>query len=139
MPTERPRNGPSVPCQRSRVTNGKATFLDGVDGRSATARRFRDVLGEILSDLGGADVLSEGEKQLARRCAALSVEAELMEGKLVGDGEFDLERYVSLTNGLGRALSRIGLKRVPRDVTPDLQTYIEGRRIDAEAGDRSVQ
>jgi len=130
----------SVPDTRSRVTNGSALFLAGVDERSAEARRFRDVLAEITSDLGGPDGLSEAQRQLARRCATLSVHAEAMEAGLVGAGEFDLEAYVSLTNGLGRALSRLGIKRVARDITPDLQTYIsvKSRRIDAEAGDRSV-
>ena len=60
--------------QRSRIANGSA-LLDGIDGRSAKARRFRDVLAEIVSDLGGADRLSEGQRQIARRCAMLSVDA----------------------------------------------------------------
>ena len=101
---------------RSRVTNGRDLFLDGVDGRSAEARRFRDVLAEIVSDLGGADHLSEGERQLARRCAMLSVEAERMEATAVGGGDLDLEAYGSLTNTLWRALSRIGLRRRQHDV-----------------------
>jgi len=46
------------PCQRSRVTNGKTLFVEA-DNRGPWARRFRDVLAEITSDLGGADVLSE--------------------------------------------------------------------------------
>jgi hypothetical protein len=57
--------------QRSRVTNGKTLFVEA-DQRGPWARRWRDVLAEIISDLGGADLLSEGQKQLARRCATIS-------------------------------------------------------------------
>jgi hypothetical protein len=59
------------PSARSRISNGSAIH-DGIDGRSAAARRFRDVFGEIVSELGGADRLSEGQRQLARRCAMLA-------------------------------------------------------------------
>jgi len=131
---------PAVSRTRSAVTNGRRLFLDPIDQRSAISRRFADVLGEIVSDLGGQDAVSEGEKQLARRCAALSVECEKMEQSLVTGEKFDADLYATLTNALGRALSRIGLKRRARDVTPDLQAYVasKSRRIEAEAGDRSV-
>src|SRR5215467_4363246 len=56
---------------RSRVTNG-SQLLPLTDGRSVTARRFRDLYEGICSDLGGADILSEGQKQLARRAARAS-------------------------------------------------------------------
>ncbi len=124
---DRPRTvGRLHPKSRSAIANGSRLFPAKVNGRTAEFRRFRDVLAEIISDLGGADVLSEGERQIARRCAALSVEAERMEAGLVGTGEFDIERYVSLTNGLGRALTRIGLKRRQRDVTPTPAEWIKG-------------
>ena len=50
---------------RSRVTNGSA-ILPGVDGRSVWARRFRDLMGLHLSDLGG-DALCP--KRSALSCA----------------------------------------------------------------------
>jgi hypothetical protein len=53
---------PLLPKQRSRISNGAALFVE-TDHRTAWARRFRDVLGDIVSDLGGADLLSEGQKR----------------------------------------------------------------------------
>jgi hypothetical protein len=38
--------------------------VDGLDGRSQTARRFRDLVETIGNDLGGVDNFSEGQKQL---------------------------------------------------------------------------
>ncbi len=130
---DRPRTVGLHPKSRSAIANGSRLFPAEVNGRTAEFRRFRDVLAEIISDLGGAEVLSEGERQIARRCAALSVEAERMEAGLVGEGEFDLESYATLTNALGRALARIGLRRRTRDVTPPLlHEYIAGQAGGAE-------
>ena len=61
------------PSTRSRLGNGKILPLN--DGRSATARRFKDLVGDISADLGGASLLSEGQRQLIRRAAMLSADA----------------------------------------------------------------
>lgn len=68
---------------RSRVTNGKNLFIVG-KGTSPFARRFADILAEIISDLGGADQLSEAQRQLARRAASLSLACERLEAVLCG-------------------------------------------------------
>jgi hypothetical protein len=100
-----------APKGRSKVTNGRQLFIDG-DARLKVSRRFRDVLASIATDLGGADRLSEGQKQIARRCAMLSVECEIMESAAVAGQSFDLDVYGQLTDRLGRAFQRLGLKRV---------------------------
>jgi hypothetical protein len=99
---------------RSRVSNGKSLWLDG-DRRSVAARRFRDIFAGIISDLGGADLLSEGQKQLARRCSLLSVECEQIEARAVAGDPIDLEAYGVMTDRLGRAFMRLGLERRQRD------------------------
>ena len=43
---------------RSAVTNHK-DLLPGLDGRSATARRFRDLVNAFVADMGGLDHCSE--------------------------------------------------------------------------------
>lgn len=101
---------------RSRVTNGSHIHAGEVDGRSAAARRFRDVLSEICSDLGGSESLSEAQRQLARRAALMSVEAEKMEAAAVAGEAFDLDAFGSLSDRLGRCLNRLGLKRIAREL-----------------------
>ena len=101
---------------RSRVTNGKSPFVEA-DGRGPWARRWRDILAEIISDLGGYEAgLSEGQKQLARRCATISLACERMEGEAAAGAEIDLDVYGTLTDRLGRALQRLGLERRARTV-----------------------
>ena len=54
----------------------------------------------------------------------LSVECEIMESAAVAGQPFDLDVYGQLTDRLGRAFQRLGLKRVMHDVTPDLGAYL---------------
>ena len=96
-----------------------------MDGRSVTARRFRDVYEEIGSDMGGADLLSEGQRQLARRAAGLSVLSEEIESDLVRERPFSVQNYLMYTNSIRRVFEAIGLKRRPRDVSPTLQHYLQ--------------
>ena len=107
---------------RSRVTNGKSWFVEG-DGRGPWARRWRDIIAEITSDLGGSDLLSEGQKQLIRRCATIALACERAEAKAAQGEDIDLEVYGTLTDRLGRAFQRLGLKRQSRDITPDPLVY----------------
>ena len=93
-----------APKGRSKVTNGKQLFIDG-DARLKVSRRFRDVLASIATDLGGVDRLSEGQKQIARRCAMLSVQCEIAESAAVAGEPFDVDAYGELTDRLGRAFS----------------------------------
>src|SRR5262245_11920464 len=110
---------PSAPSRhRSAVTNGKRLHVVN-PGDTAWARRFRDVLAEIISDLGGHDSgLSEGQRQLARRAATISIACEKLEGEAAAGIAIDFELYGRLTDRLGRAFQRLGLERRARDVGP---------------------
>jgi hypothetical protein len=128
-PATRSAIAPRSATNRSRVTNGRGLFVEAIDGRSREARRFRDVVAEIVSDLGGPDTLSEGQRQLARRAAMLSVQCEVMEGNAVAGKAIDLETFGKLTDRLGRTFQRLGLRRKQRDVTPNLRDYLKQRAI----------
>lgn len=118
---------------KSRVTNG-TVLLANADGRTLWARRFRDVLAEIISDLGGDELLSEGQRQLARRCATISLACENLECHAAKGEEIDLDQYGQLTDRLGRAFQRLGLKRKARDVT-NLKSYLNNADADEDEDD----
>jgi hypothetical protein len=109
--------------QQSAVTNGSRLFVVR-PGDNKWHRRFRDVFSQIISDLGGSDRLSEGQRQLARRCATISIACERLEGDIAAGREIDLDTYGALADRLGRAFQRIGLKRQARDVTPRLSDIL---------------
>jgi len=125
MSASRTAIDPRPPRVRSAVTNGRRLHVRPV-GDSAWSRRFRDLLAEITSDLGGPESLSEGQKQLARRCATIALECEKIEVRAVSGQQIDLETYGQLTDRLGRAFGRLGLKRVARDVET-LAEYLASR------------
>jgi hypothetical protein len=76
-------------------------------------------------DLGGSEVLSEAQRQLVRRAAGLSVQGEAVEAQIIAGQEIDLGGYVTAINSLRRVLDTLGLKRVPKDVTPSLDHYLD--------------
>ncbi len=125
-PTLRPAfTKPSEAAQRSAVTNGTKAFLGGVNHQSEYARRFKDIMSAMASDLGGAERLSEMQKALIRRAATLSIQCEATEAKLaqpdtkLGDKSLDL--YTRMTGNLARTLRLLGLDRVARDITPTIE------------------
>ncbi len=136
MPAISPVRNPSdrrPSRSRSAVTNGRRLHVRPV-GDTAWSRRFKDLIAEITGDLGGADCLSEGQKQLVRRCATISLECERLEVRAVCGEQIDLDCYGQMTDRLGRAFGRLGLKRVPRDITPTLGEYLRGRPETPEEG-----
>jgi hypothetical protein len=122
---------PKAPTARSRVSNGKATFLKriaggGQLGNTVEARRFVDVLQTLVADLGGRDDMSEAQYQVARRCAALAVRCELDEALMVAGQPVNMDAFGRNASRLGRELQRLGfkgLRRRPKDVTPSVRAY----------------
>ena len=95
---------------RAAVTNDPL-LLRGVDGRSMVARRYRDVALALADDLGGQDKLSEPSKILVRQAAALTVQVEGLQSKIVSGEDVDLEQLTRLSNALSRMLHRLGLRK----------------------------
>ena len=92
-------------------------------GDNAWSRRLRDVLDQILADIGGPEHLSEAQRQLARRAATMSIACERMEVDAALGRVIDLEAYGKISDRLGRAFKHLGIKRQPRDITPTVKAY----------------
>ena len=130
----KPRPAHRAPSARSRVTNGHQDFLATIDQRSRPARRWRDIFDQITADLGGD--LSMAQTQLVRRAATIAVQCELIEVAMATGDPIDintLNTYGQMSDRLGRCLQRLGIKREPRNVTPDLASYIKHRQAEAKA------
>ena len=103
----------------TRIGTGKARHAQKIDTRTLWGRRDREIYNAIISDLGGADRLSELEHQVVRRAVGLT---QLAEGKPV-----DIAASATLINVFNRTASLLGLKRRARDVTPHLEDYLSQR------------
>lgn len=123
-PADRPPIGRGSPSTRSRVSNG-ASLLPGIDGRSMTARRYKNISSAICADQGGAEHLSETRIQLIRRFAAASCLAEAMEARLVNGETVDIQEHALLVWTAVRCVQRIGIDRHSRNITPALADYID--------------
>lgn len=109
---------PKVP---DRYTLG---YLDALDGRSAIAQELRARYAEVCSDRGGADYLSYLERSLVERCIWLEYWLSMQERDLAEGKAFDMGRYAQAVNSYQGLAAKIGLPRVPRDVT-GLQQYLK--------------
>ena len=65
----------------------------------------------LAGDLGGQNKLSEPSKILVRQAAALTVQVENLQSKIVAGEDVDLEQLTRLSNALSRMLHRLGLRK----------------------------
>jgi hypothetical protein len=111
---------------------GLRTF-DDLDARTSGYRRARELIEGIERDLGGADQLTTGQRQLAQRAAVYgarieSYEVQWLESRVV-------DPFWDAAAGVQRRILRdLGLERVIalRDVTPpslqDIRREMQARR-----------
>jgi hypothetical protein len=71
-------------------------------------------------DAGGSDRLSTGERQIIQRAAITGAVLEDIEARWLEGEPLDAALYATLGNAQRRLLETVGLRRVPRDVTPSL-------------------
>jgi hypothetical protein len=120
-------------AHRSSVSNGSRLFaVAGLDGRTQTARRFRDIIEITTNDLGGPELLSEGQRQLIRRAASLSIMAESIEADMARDLAFDITVFGTICDRLRRIYETIGLERRARPVNDELDdalARVAARRV----------
>jgi len=102
--------------------------LPGVDGRTWAARRYRELVANMASDLGGE--LTTAKQAIVCRAAALMSWCEQAEAAYANTGKLDVQTYTTSVNALRRLLADIGLDRVARDV-PDLRDWLRQRETDA--------
>ena len=134
MPVKRAKNKQGerkrldLPSQafRTSVANG-SRILDGVDGRSLAARRFAEVAAAIASDLGGEDHVTELQRHLIRSVSGMVVLRERLDAKSINGESVNTAQYCRLANSTRRVAATLGLSRVAKDVTPDLQTYLASK------------
>lgn len=98
---------------RAAVTNDPFRAPGGIDGRSAEARRFRDLCHGLAADFGGPDQISEATALLIRNAATLSLHLERLQARLTAgdDGIRVVSELTRLGNVHSRALRSLGVKR----------------------------
>jgi hypothetical protein len=105
----------------------------------APLRRFYSTITRgIVADLGGTDVVSTAVREMIASFAGCATLLRGMNEKIVaGDhAEIEISEYAVLVSSLTKLGSRIGLKRLPKEI-PSLESYLsdlnQRRANDAEA------
>jgi hypothetical protein len=130
-----PADAPQVDAKHAADSPSKAAgklrllTLGHLDGRTAAARRARELIEAIEADLGGG--VTEGSRQLVQRAAVLGTYIESCEAQWLAGEAVELADYLAAINSQRRVLATLGLQRVARDVTPDLRTYIASKQAEA--------
>jgi hypothetical protein len=93
--------------------------LHSIDRRCAAYRRVASLIAALEEDAGGHDQLSTGQRALIQRIAITAALAEDQEARWLSGEQIDPMTYCALGNALRRLLGVVGLRRCPKDVTPD--------------------
>jgi hypothetical protein len=124
----------ATPTARSRVTNGR--LLGEIDGRSATARRYRDLIAALIAEHGSEPTISE--LSTIRAAAALIVKGEQLQCAIVRGDSVAADEVVRLSSEARRLL--VGLQRKrgrARDAErPSLSEYLAQHYAEASEGAR---
>jgi hypothetical protein len=103
---------------RSASDAGKIRLLslDQLDGRTVAARAVRDTLAALVSDLGGEEMVSAAQRQIAQRAAILGSMLNDLGVRWLNGDQIDVSTYATLSNAERRNLETIGIRRQARDV-----------------------
>jgi hypothetical protein len=131
--SDSPSVAPRPLTVRSALTNDPL-LLRGVDGRSMEATCYRDVAIALADNLGGQDKLSEPIKILVRQAAAMTVQVESLQSKIVSGEDVNLEQLTRLSNVLGRTLQRLGLRkpRARQSVRDNIRSAYPAARLEPQ-------
>ena len=117
---------PRIPNVYSRTKRGNDTFfINNVDGRTAIARRLKEVAASLVDNLGCSP--SEGQIAVIWRAATLIVWCEDQESNYARGNGFDLRDYNTAANTLRRLLGDLGIEPNAKDITPDIAQYMRSK------------
>ena len=111
----------TVPEQQFAAEMQRMLSLKDVDCRKGPTRVLLARARRMSRDLGGD--LSEAQQELVKRVAVLATLLEHFEARLLLGERVSVSEYVELLNAQRRILATLGMRRVPKDVTPDPLDY----------------
>jgi hypothetical protein len=103
---------------------GKTRLLtrNALDGRTKARKQFDSIAKGIAQDVaaGGEDQLSTIQKHLIEAFAGAAVHVHDLNARLLLGEEVDIVAHSQAISTMVRIASRIGTRRVARDITPTL-------------------
>jgi hypothetical protein len=126
MQTVREPLATSCATSRSKVSNG-TRLLQNVDGRSSSARRFRDLVRAFEGEFNGN--LTEVDRGQIRQAAALGLRAEQLQAAIVRGETVDDDHLVRISGESRRIVDGLKAKAAKRNSPSadedELDRYLE--------------
>jgi hypothetical protein len=97
-----------------------------LDGRTRAAKMFMSVETSVIEDLGGEDNISAVQRHLVSAFAGMAVTLEDLNVRVMLGHPIDLNAYATCASTLIRTANKLGVRRVPKDVTPSLADILQG-------------
>lgn len=136
MSTDIPQFVTGSPRVRAAISNG-SLLPAGVDGRSAIARRFRDLVQELTKEVAGeaGGELSAAELVLLKQAALVAIRTETLQTEAVSGVSIDDNDLVRLTGALARVFTALAKVRgsKPRAKVPSIAEHFAKKRAQAGA------
>jgi hypothetical protein len=105
-----------------RVALDRLLTIADVDCRKGPGRRVRAIVRSLARDL--ADDLSTAQRMMVMRVAMLEALCTNTEAAILLGQEVSIDDYLQMANTQRRLLQTLGLRRVPKDVTPSLSDIL---------------
>lgn len=127
---QRNRTSIATTCatSRSAISNG-SRLLDGIDGRSAVARRFRDLCRAYEEEISGGAPLTEVDRSTARQVAALTVRSEQLQCDILNGKDVNPDQLTRISGSIKRLLGTVKSKanRKASEPVADLAAYLASK------------
>jgi hypothetical protein len=109
---------------------------DLIDRRCRAAQDFDRIARSIAADLGGADQLSTVQKHLVEAFAGISIVINDLNARLLLGQKIDVLEHSQAISTMVRVASRVGINKIPRDVTPpSVAEYLRSNNKDQRSND----
>jgi hypothetical protein len=121
--------------RRPRRTRIGRVPMPRVDGRTISARRFRDLVESYSSELGGE--LSEADRALIQQAAIVQIRCEEIQLEIVEGRDVDPDLLVRLSSENRRLLAGLAVKadNKSKPAGPALQDYLATKYGASESED----
>jgi hypothetical protein len=126
---------PLGPPRKRRAIKTRLLTSKALDGRTRARRQFDAIAKGIAADLGGEDLLSTVEQHLVDAFAGAAVHVHDLNARLLRGDKVDILAHSQAVSMMVRVASRIGLKRVARDITPRLDDIARDIAAERELDD----
>jgi hypothetical protein len=117
LDTSQKPTGATRKHRASRALKSRLLTAEALDGRTRARKQFDAIAKGIAADLGGVGSLSTVQQHLVEAFAGAACHVHDLNARLLRGDRVDILAHSQAVSMMVRVASRIGMRRVTRDVT----------------------